>query len=170
MKEEEGRRNAAVEAFNAAEKSIQELKSRLLEEERERKRAAAALDSAKRQVKRQRVLIRNAEDQLAASKAQIVTLKKKLEEAEKALEQAKRARDQAEQEGYNVGMAETEEALRAKVSGICRNYYSQVWNEALNQAGIEASSVLTKAENVYFPLPSESLFLLARGLKPPPRW
>src|SRR6266702_3232773 len=137
MKEEEGRRNAVVEAFNAAEKSIQELKSRLLEEERERKRAAATLDSANRQVEGQRVLIRNAEDQLAASKAQIVTLKKKLEEAEKARERTKRDRDQAEQEGYDVGMAETEEALRAKVSGIYRNYYSQVWNEALNQAGVE---------------------------------
>ena len=69
MKEEEGRRNAAVEAFNAAEKRIQELKSRLLREERERKSAAAALDSAKRQVEGQRVLICNAEDQLEASKA-----------------------------------------------------------------------------------------------------
>ena len=86
MKEEEGRRNAVVEAFDAAEKSIQELKSRLFEEERERKSAAATLDSANRQVEGQRVLIRNAEDQLAASKAQIVTLKKKLEEAEKARE------------------------------------------------------------------------------------
>ena len=86
MKEEEGRRNAAVEAFDAAEKSIQELKSRLLEEERERKSAAVALDSAKRQAEGQRVLIHNAEDQLAASKAQIITLKKKLEEAKKARE------------------------------------------------------------------------------------
>ena len=48
-------------------------------------------------------------------------------------------------------VAETEEALRAKVSGVCRAYYLQVWNEALNLAGVEASSALRKAENVYYP-------------------
>ena len=46
-------------------------------------------------------------------------------------------------------MAETEEALRAEVLGVCRNFCLQVWNEALNQAGVEASSILRKAEMVY---------------------
>ena len=48
MKEEEGRWIAAVDAFHVAEKSIQELKSKLIEEERERKSATAALDNAER--------------------------------------------------------------------------------------------------------------------------
>ena len=48
-------------------------------------------------------------------------------------------------------MAETEEAFRAKVPGVCRTYYSQTWYEALNQVGVKASSVLRKAENVYYP-------------------
>ena len=47
-------------------------------------------------------------------------------------------------------MAKTEEALRAEVSGVCRNYCSQVWYETLNQAGVEASSMLRKTENVYY--------------------
>ena len=42
------------------------------------------------------MLLRNTEDQLTASKTQIVALKKILEEVEKAKVQAKRARDQAE--------------------------------------------------------------------------
>ena len=58
---------------------------------------------------------------------------------------------------------EIEDALRVEVSGVCRNYCSQVWNEALNQAGVEASFILRKAESVYNPLPSEHLFLLAWG-------
>ena len=70
------------------------------------------------------MLLHNVEDQLVSSKAQIVALKKKLEEVEKARERAERARDQVEQEGYDAGVAETEEALRAEVSGVCRNYYS----------------------------------------------
>ena len=49
MKEEEGRRIAAMDAFHVAEKSNQELKNKLLDEERERKSAAIALDGAKRQ-------------------------------------------------------------------------------------------------------------------------
>ena len=55
-----------------------------------------------------------------------------MEEAKKANEQAERAWDQLEQDGYNAGVAETEEAL--------------------NWAGIEASSSLRKATNVYYPL------------------
>ena len=115
MKEKEGRHNVAVKAFNVVEKRINELKNKLTEVERDKKSAETALDNVKRQVEGQRVLLRQAEDQLAASKGQIIALKKKLEEA-------KKARDQAEQDGYDVGMAETEKALRAEVSGVCRNY------------------------------------------------
>ena len=74
-----------------------------------------------------------------------------MEEVEKARDQAEKTRDLAEQEGYDVGVAEIEKALRAEVSGVCRNYYLQVWNEAFNQAGVEASSVLRKIESVYYP-------------------
>ena len=48
-------------------------------------------------------------------------------------------------------MAETKEILWAEVSRVCRNYYLQVWNKAFNQVEVEASSVLRKAENVYYP-------------------
>ena len=79
MKEEEGRCHAAVEAFSVAEKSIQDLKNKLLEEERERKSAALTLDNVERQVESQQVLLRNAKDQLSASKAQTTAFKKNLE-------------------------------------------------------------------------------------------
>ena len=97
------------------------------------------------------MLLCQTENQLAASKGQIVTLKKKMEEAEKAREQAKKARDQAEQEGYDIGMTETKETLRAEVSRVCRNYCLQVWNEALNQAKVEASSVFRKGKECILP-------------------
>ena len=42
MKEEEGWRNAAMEAFQVAEKSFKETKKKLLEEEKERKSATAS--------------------------------------------------------------------------------------------------------------------------------
>ena len=48
MKEEEGRRNAAMEAFQVAKKSFKVMKKKLLEEEKERKSAAAALEGAEK--------------------------------------------------------------------------------------------------------------------------
>ena len=48
-------------------------------------------------------------------------------------------------------MAETEEAFRAKASEVCKFYCLKVWNEALNQAGVKASSALRRAKNVYYP-------------------
>ena len=68
MKEEEGRHNVAVEAFGVAEKSNQDLKKKLLEVEKEKKYAAAALESAEKQAKSQRLLLRTSEDNLATSK------------------------------------------------------------------------------------------------------
>ena len=84
MKEEEGRRNTAVEAFSVAKRSNQELKKKLLEVEKERKYVVAALESTKKQAESQRLLLRTTEDNLATSKTQIASLKKKLEEVEKA--------------------------------------------------------------------------------------
>ena len=91
MKEEEGRRNATVKAFSVAEKSNQELKKKLLEVEKERKYAVAALESTEKQAESQRLLLRTTEDNLATSKTQIASLKKKLEEVKKARVLAEKA-------------------------------------------------------------------------------
>ena len=72
-------------------------------------------------------------------------------EAEKAKAKAERERDEAEQHGYDVGVAETEDALRAEVPTLYRVYCTQTWEEALNRAGIDASSELRKPENIFFP-------------------
>ena len=64
-----------MDAFHVAEKSIQELKSKFLKEERERKTVTATLDNAERLAEGQQVLLHLAENQFAASKEQIVTLK-----------------------------------------------------------------------------------------------
>ena len=72
-------------------------------------------------------------------------------EAEKARVEAKKARDEAEQKGYDLGVVETEETLRAEVPAVCRIYCAQTWNEALNRAKVEASSELRKADNIYYP-------------------
>ena len=48
-------------------------------------------------------------------------------------------------------MAKIEDVLRAEVPAVCRAYCTQTWEEALNRAGIDASSELKKLENIIFP-------------------
>ena len=73
---------------------------------------------------------------MAASKEQLATLRKQLEEAQKLRDQAEKAKaeaeeaktkaerekDEAEQHGYDVGVVETEDALRAEVPAVCHAY------------------------------------------------
>ena len=73
-------------------------------------------------------------------------------EEDKAKAKDEKERDEAEQHGYDVGVAETEDALWAEVPTVCRAYCAQTWEEALNQAGVEASSGLRRAESIIFPL------------------
>ena len=64
------------------------------------------------------------------------------EEAEFARTEAECSKKKAEEEAYDAGVAETEAALKAQVLGVCKLYCSQVWNEALKQAGVDTSSNL----------------------------
>ena len=162
-----------MQTLTIAENSNAELKKKLAAEEQAQKSVDLALKGAERQDESHRKLVRKANDQLAASKEQVAILRKKLEEAqrlrdqaekarakakkarvkaEKAKSEAERARDGAEQHNYDVGVAETEDALRAEVPSVCRAYCAQTWEEALNRVGIDAFSELRKSENVFFPL------------------
>ena len=96
---------------------------------------------------------------MAALKQQLEEANRLKDLAEKARLQAEedktkteKERDEAEQHSYDVGIAETEDALRAEVPAICRAYCAQTWEEALNQAGVEASSELRRPESIIFPL------------------
>ena len=124
------------------------------------------MKGAETQAESQRKLANEIKGQLVTTKEQIATLRQQLEVAnklkglaEKAKVQAEedklkaeKERDETEQHGYDVGVAETEDALRAEVPAVCRAYYAQTWEEAFNQAGVEASSGLRRPESIIFPL------------------
>ena len=166
LEEERRRRIAAVQTMSVAEKSNTDLKEKLKTEEQLRKSAEAALKGAETQAESQRKLVVEVKGQLVTAKEQVATLRQQLEEANQLKSLAEKAkmkaeedklkaekeRDEAEQHGYDVGVAETEEALRAEVPAVCRAYCTQTWEEALNQAGVEASSGLRKPESIIFPL------------------
>ena len=73
------------------------------------------------------------------------------QEVEFSRNEAEAARDKAEEEGYKTGMVETQAFLKAQIPGVCRLYCSQVWEEALKRAGVDASSDLWKAQSIFYP-------------------
>ena len=171
LDEERKRRSTVVQTLTIAENSIAEnsnadLRQKLKAEEQARKSADAALKGVETQAESQMKLTNEAKEQLVASKEQVAALKQQLEEANKFKDQAEKAkiqtaedkvkaekeRDEAEQHSYDIGVAETEDALRAEVPAVCRAYYARTWEEALNQARVEASSELRKPKRIIFPL------------------
>ena len=165
LDEERRRRISAMQTLTIAEKSNADLKEKLKTKEQQRKSAEAALKGAETQAESQRKLANDIKGQLVMTKEQMVALRQQLEEANKLKDLAEKARlqaeedkikaekerDEAKQHGYDVGVAETEDALRAEVPAVCRAYYTQTWEEALNQAGVDVSSELRKPENIVFP-------------------
>ena len=74
---------AAVESFNIADQSNKYLRKKLKEEEQARKNTDSALKGVQKQAVDQRLILRDAKEQLASSKEQIASLRKQLEEAQK---------------------------------------------------------------------------------------
>ncbi|XP_050252155.1 uncharacterized protein LOC126698744 [Quercus robur] len=163
-------RNKRVEAARTLknfEADLTKAKEELKEMTRARDSVEAGLAGAQRQAEDQTRRLLEAEGQLKIAKEQIDDLKKKLFEAENAKGVAEWARDEAlrakteakfarteaksskekaEEEAYDTRVADTQAILKAQIPGVCKLYCSQVWNETLKQARVEASSDLWKAE------------------------
>ncbi|XP_050278174.1 uncharacterized protein LOC126719688 [Quercus robur] len=162
----------AAQTLKASKDDLAKAKEALKEAIRERDSASAGLNGAQKQAEEQAKHLLKVKDQLQIAKEQIRDLKKKLimaenakgvaefardeavrakKEAKFARNEAEAARDKAEDEGYNMGVAETQTSLKAQIPGVCRLYCSQVWEEALKRAGVDASSDLWKAESIFYP-------------------
>ena len=121
-------------------------RKKLLAEEQARKSVDSALEGYQKQAEDQGNRLREANAELKKAREQIVALRKHLEETQKLREQVEKSREEAEkakteaeqatnkakQRSYEVGKAETEEALRAEVPVVCRIYCAKTWDEALN--------------------------------------
>ena len=165
LDDERKRRVAAVQTLAITEDSNADLRQKLKAEEQARKSSDSALKGVETRAESQRKLANEVKGQLVAAKKQMAALKQQLEEANKLKDLAEKAklqaeeekvkaekeRDEAEQHGYNVGVTETEDALRAEVPTVCRAYCAQTWEEALNQVGVEPSSELRRPESIIFP-------------------
>ncbi|XP_050278148.1 uncharacterized protein LOC126719660 [Quercus robur] len=165
LDDERKRRTMAIQTLSKFEQDLADVKKKLHAEEQARKSAESALEGYQKQAEDQGNHLREANAELKKAQEQVLVLKKhsketqkvreraekSREEAEKAKIEAERAMNEAEQRSYEVGIAESEEALKAEVPAMCRIYYVKTWDEALNRAGVEASSKLRKPENVFYP-------------------
>ena len=169
---ERSKRITASKTLQATEDELAKAKADLITATRERDSALSGLTSAQKQAEDQTKCLLIAEDQLKAAKELIEDLNKKLAtaehdkgvaeyardeaqrarwEADFARKEAEAAKDTVEEDGYNAGVAETQAILKAQIPGVCRLYCSQVWGEALKRAGVDASSDLWRAENIFYP-------------------
>ena len=169
---EHEKRLDAMRTLKNSETDLLKAREDLKEVTRARNNAKSGLASAQKQAEDQTKCLLETKERLQIAKEQIVDLKKKLAEAEGAKNIAEWARDEAlrakeeaefarteaecskekaDEEAYDSGVAETQAALKAQVPGVCRLYCSQVWNKALKQAGVDASSNLWKIECVFYP-------------------
>ena len=169
---ERSKRLEATRTLKASEDDLAKAKAALTEAIRDRDSTSVGLASAQKQAEDQTKSLLEAEDQLRIVKEQISDLNKRLisaendkgvaeyardeamrakQEAEFARNEAEAAKETAEDEGYNTGVADIQASLKAQIPGVCRLYCSQVWEEALKRVGVDASSDLWKAENIFYP-------------------
>ena len=169
---EREKRLDATRTLKNSEADLLKARENLKEVTRAKDSTEVGLAGAQKQAEDQTRCLLEAEEQVQIANEQIVDLKKKLaeaegaknvaiwardeavrtkEEAEFARTEAECSKEKAEEEAYDAGVAETEPALKAQVPRVCRLYCSQVWNEALKRAGVDASSDLWKAECVFYP-------------------
>ena len=155
----------AVQTLSKSEQELVDARKKLQVEEEARKSAESTSEGYQKQAEEQAKLLREANAELKRTQEQLLVLKKHLEETQKLREQAEKLKEQAEkarinseqamneaeQRGYEIGIAETEKVLRAKVPEVCRIYCARTWSEALNRVGVEALSELRRPENVYYP-------------------
>ena len=132
--------------MKVSEQDLAATKKKLLAEEQARKSADSALKGYQKQAEDQGRRLLEANAELKTTREQIAVFRKHLEETQKLREQAEKlkedaekakaeveqATNEAEQKGYDLGVAEMEEALRAQVPMVCRIYCAQTWDEALN--------------------------------------
>ena len=126
----------AVQTLSKSEQDFVDARKKLQVEEEARKSAELTSEGYQKQAEEQARLLREVNAELKKTQEQVLVLKKHLEETQKLREQAEKLKDQAEkarinseqamneaeQRGYDIGIAETEKALRAEVPEVCRIY------------------------------------------------
>ena len=150
--------NAEVQSCLVVEKATRALrleKESLAEKVKEaiqaRDNVEAGLKTTERQVEDMRQKLHITEINLATEKQAVLNLKTQLQQAKEAARVAREAVEAAVKASYERGVRDTETRLTEKMVVVCRDYCTESWRVAMDQAGVPADSELRRAENVFFP-------------------
>ena len=115
----------------------------------------AGLKNVEAQDEDQHKLLYTTELKLATQKQLVLDLKAELQKVKNAAKEvarvAKETTEAAEKASYERGVEDTENRLAEEVAGVCSDYCTETWIEALNSAGVPTNSELRKAESIFFP-------------------
>ena len=112
--------------------------------------AKAGLKNAEIQVEDQCKQLHMIEIELATQRQLVLDLKAELQKVKDAAQVAREAIEAAETASYERGVLDTETRLAKELARVCRDYCAEVWAEALNRAGVPATSKLRSVENIFF--------------------
>ena len=144
-------RHDVEKALDVANHEKTQLAEKLKATENGRKSAEAGLKSAEAQGEDQRKELYTTQLNLATKKAAVLDLQSKLQKIEEALKLAQDATAATEISAYERGVLETEARLTAEVTAVCREYWAETYNQALDRAGIPANSNLRRVDQMYYP-------------------
>lgn len=101
---------------------------------------------------------------MATAKQEFMDLKAKLKKAKEAAQVAKAVTDALEQKFYDLRVQKIEARLTEELAKVCKEYYQEVWIEALNLAKVLVASKWRKVENIYYPLDLHEALAALLGL------
>ena len=113
--------------------------------------AKAGLKNAEIQAKDQCKQLHMIEIELATQRQLVLDLKAELQKVKDAAQVAREATEATKIASYERRVMDTETQLAEELAGVCRDYCAEVWAEALNRAGVPATSKLRSVENIFFP-------------------
>ena len=88
---------------------------------------------------------------LAIEKQAVLDLKAELQKVKDAARVAREAAEAAVKTSYKRGVQDTKTRLLEEVVVVCRDYYTESWGVAMDQARVPVDSELRRAENIFFP-------------------
>ena len=132
-------------------KKNKELVDELNVVERAHLSAKAGLKNAEIQAEDQCKQLHMIEIELATQRQLVLDLKAELQKVKDAAQVAREATKATKIASYERGVMDTETQLAEELAGVCRDYCAEAWAEALNRAGVPATSKLRSVENIFFP-------------------
>ena len=100
----------------------------------------------------QRQKLYTTEINLAIKKQTILDLKAELQKAKEAALVAREAAEAAVNASFESRVLDTKTHLTEEVVIVCRDYVTESWGVAMDQAGVPIDSELRRAESIFFPV------------------